>query len=287
MAADGLGADVGPHHHDRGVPADEGPDPALEVLVAGELRLLVGGDGVDVGGRDGGREVRPASGGPARGSASAGSGPGSGRGRRTTSSKASSHSDVSPGSASGSWWLTPSNSTLPCFHRPGPGEDRLVGPDGPAPSAATGRARVGRCASGMLSPMSPALATAGSGRPWCTPTGRASGTPGPGGWAWAVDGGPSDSGGEAHTTNQRMEVTAVVRALRVPARAAARGQRLDLRRELLPPEVVGRVEAAGLAQHPGKAGGQPGPVAGAARRWPSTRTGRSPSSGSRGTRGTG
>jgi ribonuclease HI len=28
-----------------------------------------------------------------------------------------------------------------------------------------------------------------------------------------VDGGPSDSGGEAHTTNQRMEVTAVVRAL--------------------------------------------------------------------------
>jgi len=39
------------------------------------------------------------------------------------------------------------------------------------------------------------------------------GNPGPGGWAWAVDDGPSDSGGEAHTTNQRMEVTAVVRAL--------------------------------------------------------------------------
>ena len=39
------------------------------------------------------------------------------------------------------------------------------------------------------------------------------GNPGPGGWAWAVDGGPSDSGGEPHTTNQRMEVTAVVRAL--------------------------------------------------------------------------
>jgi ribonuclease HI len=28
-----------------------------------------------------------------------------------------------------------------------------------------------------------------------------------------VDGGPSDSGGEARTTNQRMEVTAVLRAL--------------------------------------------------------------------------
>jgi ribonuclease HI len=39
------------------------------------------------------------------------------------------------------------------------------------------------------------------------------GNPGPGGWAWAVDGGPSGSGGEAHTTNQRMEVTAVVKAL--------------------------------------------------------------------------
>jgi ribonuclease HI len=39
------------------------------------------------------------------------------------------------------------------------------------------------------------------------------GNPGPGGWAWVVDGGPSDSGGEPHTTNQRMEVTAVIRAL--------------------------------------------------------------------------
>jgi ribonuclease HI len=39
------------------------------------------------------------------------------------------------------------------------------------------------------------------------------GNPGRGGWAWAVDGGPSDSGGEARTTNQRMEVTAVLRAL--------------------------------------------------------------------------
>ena len=39
------------------------------------------------------------------------------------------------------------------------------------------------------------------------------GNPGPGGWAWAVDGGASGSGGEPHTTNQRMEVTAVARAL--------------------------------------------------------------------------
>ncbi|HLJ07856.1 MAG TPA: ribonuclease H [Acidimicrobiia bacterium] len=39
------------------------------------------------------------------------------------------------------------------------------------------------------------------------------GNPGPGGWAWAVPGGRSESGGEARTTNQRMEITAVLRAL--------------------------------------------------------------------------
>ena len=48
---------VGPHHHDGRVPADEGPDAALDVLVAGEPRLLVGRDGVDVGRGDGGREA--------------------------------------------------------------------------------------------------------------------------------------------------------------------------------------------------------------------------------------
>ncbi len=39
------------------------------------------------------------------------------------------------------------------------------------------------------------------------------GNPGPGGWAWAVAGGPSDAGAEPGTTNQRMELTAVLRAL--------------------------------------------------------------------------
>ncbi|MHB1487563.1 MAG: ribonuclease H family protein [Acidimicrobiales bacterium] len=39
------------------------------------------------------------------------------------------------------------------------------------------------------------------------------GNPGPGGWAWAVVGGGSASGAEGHTTNQRMEVTAVLEAL--------------------------------------------------------------------------
>lgn len=46
--------------------------------------------------------------------------------------------------------------------------------------------------------------------------GACSGNPGPGGWAWAVSptGEPRDSGAEAQTTNQRMELTAVLNALR-------------------------------------------------------------------------
>jgi ribonuclease HI/uncharacterized phage-like protein YoqJ len=45
--------------------------------------------------------------------------------------------------------------------------------------------------------------------------GACSGNPGPGGWAWAVaPGGPYASGPAAGTTNQRMEVQAVLEALR-------------------------------------------------------------------------
>jgi len=46
--------------------------------------------------------------------------------------------------------------------------------------------------------------------------GACSGNPGPGGWAWAVSphGTPSGSGGTARTTNQRMEVQAVLEALK-------------------------------------------------------------------------
>ena len=45
--------------------------------------------------------------------------------------------------------------------------------------------------------------------------GACSGNPGPGGWAWAVapDGEPQASGGELSTTNQRMELRAVLEAL--------------------------------------------------------------------------
>jgi ribonuclease HI len=46
--------------------------------------------------------------------------------------------------------------------------------------------------------------------------GACAGNPGPGGWGWAVspDGEPRGSGGEEHTTNQRMELMAVLQALR-------------------------------------------------------------------------
>lgn len=44
--------------------------------------------------------------------------------------------------------------------------------------------------------------------------GACSGNPGPGGWAWAVPDGPFASGAEEHTTNQRMEILAVLEALR-------------------------------------------------------------------------
>ena len=52
--------------------------------------------------------------------------------------------------------------------------------------------------------------------------GACRGNPGPGGWAWAVPGGRYASGADAHTTNQRMEITAVLEALRAltPARPA-------------------------------------------------------------------
>ncbi len=44
--------------------------------------------------------------------------------------------------------------------------------------------------------------------------GACSGNPGPGGWAWAVPHGRWASGAVARTTNQRMELTAVLEALR-------------------------------------------------------------------------
>ncbi len=43
--------------------------------------------------------------------------------------------------------------------------------------------------------------------------GACSGNPGPGGWAWAVSHGPEGFGGEAPSTNQRMEIRAALEAV--------------------------------------------------------------------------
>ncbi|MGH9092519.1 MAG: ribonuclease H family protein [Acidimicrobiales bacterium] len=58
-------------------------------------------------------------------------------------------------------------------------------------------------------------AVAGSPEPTLVYTdGSCLGNPGRGGWAWAVPDGPYASGADPQTTNQRMEVTAVLEALR-------------------------------------------------------------------------
>jgi len=44
--------------------------------------------------------------------------------------------------------------------------------------------------------------------------GACRGNPGPGGWAWAIDANRFDSGAAAKTTNQRMELRAVMEAVR-------------------------------------------------------------------------
>jgi len=44
--------------------------------------------------------------------------------------------------------------------------------------------------------------------------GACSGNPGPGGWAWATSQGRFESGAAPHTTNQRMEISAALEAVR-------------------------------------------------------------------------
>ena len=78
VAAD---ADAGPLravHHDRRVPADPGAVAALDLLVAGEPRLVLGRDGVDVVGRWSARGARPAARRRARAAAASGSAPAAG-----------------------------------------------------------------------------------------------------------------------------------------------------------------------------------------------------------------
>src|ERR1700735_4056126 len=108
----------------------------------------------------------------------------------TMASNESSHSCVSPGSVSGTWWPIPSNNMRP------PYREHHAGRDHPARVL-------------QLGAMTP-------GRPVLTvyTDGACRGNPGPGGWAWAVPGGPFASGADPATTNQRMEIMAALEALR-------------------------------------------------------------------------
>ena len=91
---------------------------------------------------------------------------------------------------------------------------------------------------------------------------HARGIPGPGGWAWAIapDGAVHGSGGEAHTTNQRMEMQAVLEALRSNDGQLTIVSDSHLRGELLPRRVVGAVAGERLEELEEGAGGQHRPV---------------------------
>jgi ribonuclease HI len=75
------------------------------------------------------------------------------------------------------------------------------------------------CAEGTA-PVDPAASPGRSDAPAADGTlevwtdGACSGNPGPGGWAWATRDGRQGSGGAANTTNQRMEITAALEAVR-------------------------------------------------------------------------
>ena len=69
----------------------------------------------------------------------------------------------------------------------------------------------------MLLRLAPAQPCAGSVRRVATDAytdGACLGNPGPGGWAWAVEGGSYASGAEDPSTNQRMEIRAALEAVR-------------------------------------------------------------------------
>ena len=93
----------------------------------------------------------------------------------------------------------------------------------PASAAASASASASGTASAAASPARQA-ATRSRPRPADMPAaegalevwtdGACSGNPGPGGWAWATEDGRMASAGEPRTTNQRMEITAALEAVR-------------------------------------------------------------------------
>ncbi len=177
VTADAFAARVGARHHHRRVPTDEGADASLDVLVAGEPRFGVAGNRVDVWRARRWPESRSATPGRARAVSSVGSGREFLPWVSTMASKLSSHSSVSEGSVSGSWWLNPSKIT---------------------------RSIVGAMLTGNDRATVKTVYTDGA----------CSGNPGPGGWAWVDVDGPWASGARgavdqsAHGSHGRTRGTA-------------------------------------------------------------------------------
>ena len=84
-------------------------------------------------------------------------------------------------------------------------------PGGRAGRATTPAVPTGRSVAGAG--RGPAAVPSGALEVWTD--GACSGNPGPGGWAWATRDGRQASGGESATTNQRMEIRAVLEAVTV------------------------------------------------------------------------
>ena len=241
VPADAVGVLVRLDDHHRRVPADEGPDAALDVLVAGEPRLLVDRDRVDVGRADRGREADLGLLGALEqlGEEVAGAHlavdvdhgvegveplPRLARigVRELVDVAVEDHGDSLAGLPAGTHRVQRSPK---CELRSGYQLSGLTVPD-----------RGGRSSTGTVPPCpSQTRRRCSSRRRGLEPVvvytdGACSGNPGPGGWAWAVapDGERRASGGEPMTTNQRMEITAVLEALRALSPEMADGRPVEV-----------------------------------------------------------
>jgi ribonuclease HI len=100
-----------------------------------------------------------------------------------------------------------------CASRIQPGEEIAKSPSGWGHVACAAGAPVTVTKGPARTPSRPEMPAAdGALEVWTD--GACSGNPGPGGWAWATRDGRQDSGGEPHTTNQRMEIMAALEAVR-------------------------------------------------------------------------
>lgn len=100
-----------------------------------------------------------------------------------------------------------------CKNRVAPGEEIVKGSGGWVHEACKGAATTAKAPAGKkdLGHDAPPVP---EGTTEVFTDGACKGNPGPGGWAWAVDGGPQGSGGDPATTNQRMEIRAALEAIR-------------------------------------------------------------------------